>query len=217
MNQLDADIVAHAGDIADGTPSRRKDQAAPLGTVQSRLAKVYITGNHEYFSEAHAWLDHMANLGWEPLHNKHIVVQRGSAKLVIAGVDDATAKASGIDGHGADLTRALDGADPDLPVILLAHQPKQVRQAVDRVDLQISGHTRRPNLALPLPGQDGPRNSERPVSTRIPHPAVHKQRQRLLGPAVPNLRAKRDHRDHTERRRLSERQRNSQSRTTPDR
>nr|WP_052479170.1 metallophosphoesterase [Kibdelosporangium sp. MJ126-NF4] len=141
VNGLEADIVCHAGDVADGTPDRRKDQAAPLGTVHARLAKAYITGNHEYFSEAQAWLDHMADLGWEPLHNRHIVVERGSARLVLAGVDDATAKASGVDGHGADLTTALDGADPDLPVILLAHQPKQIRQARDRVDLQISGHT----------------------------------------------------------------------------
>ncbi|ONI86561.1 metallophosphoesterase [Actinosynnema sp. ALI-1.44] len=141
VNALDPDIVCHVGDVADGSPARRKDQAAPLGTVRARLAKAYITGNHEYFSEAQAWLDHMADLGWEPLHNRHIVVERGSARLVLAGVDDATAKASGVDGHGADLVAALDGADPDLPVVLLAHQPKQIRQAVDRVDLQISGHT----------------------------------------------------------------------------
>ncbi|WP_173138690.1 metallophosphoesterase [Kibdelosporangium persicum] len=141
VNDLDADIVCHAGDIADGSPSRREAQAAPLATVRSRLAKAYITGNHEYFGEAQAWLDHMAGLGWETLHNRHIVVERGTARLVLAGVDDATARASGLDGHGADLTRALDGADPDLPVILLAHQPKQVKQAVDKVDLQISGHT----------------------------------------------------------------------------
>ncbi|MBE1462622.1 putative MPP superfamily phosphohydrolase [Kibdelosporangium phytohabitans] len=141
VNALDADIVCHAGDIADGSPSRRKDQAAPLGSVNARLAKAYITGNHEYFSEAQAWLDHMADLGWEPLHNRHIIVERGSSRLVLAGVDDATAKASGVAGHGADLVAALAGADPDLPVILLAHQPKQIGQARDRVDLQISGHT----------------------------------------------------------------------------
>ena len=35
---------------------------------------------------------------------------------------------------------ALAGAEPDLPVVLLAHQPKQVR-AVAGVDLQLSGHT----------------------------------------------------------------------------
>ncbi|MET0233478.1 MAG: metallophosphoesterase [Kibdelosporangium sp.] len=141
VNDLSADIVCHAGDIADGTAERRKDQAAPLGTVQAGLAKVYITGNHEYFSDAQGWLDHMADLGWQPLHNKHVVVRRGAAQLVLAGVDDAIAKASGVEGHGADLDRALSGVDSELPVVLLAHQPKQITQAIDRVDLQISGHT----------------------------------------------------------------------------
>jgi predicted MPP superfamily phosphohydrolase len=76
------------------------------------------------------------------LHNRHLVVERGGDRLVVAGVDDATAMGSGLDGHGADLGAALASADPDLPVLLLAHQPKQVMAAVDAgVDLQISGHT----------------------------------------------------------------------------
>jgi uncharacterized protein len=84
----------------------------------------------------------MADIGWDVLHNRHVVVERDGAKLVIAGVDDATARASGVEGHGANLDRALAGADAALPVLLLAHQPKQVRQAVDAgVDLQVSGHT----------------------------------------------------------------------------
>jgi predicted MPP superfamily phosphohydrolase len=141
VNSLSPDIVAHAGDIADGTAERRKDQAAPLGTIQAGLAKVYVTGNHEYFSEAQGWLDHMADLGWETLHNRNIVVQRGDSRLVLAGVDDAIAQASGVEGHGADLDLALSGVDEELPVVLLAHQPKQVKQWAGRIDLQISGHT----------------------------------------------------------------------------
>jgi predicted MPP superfamily phosphohydrolase len=142
VNELDPDIVAHAGDIADGTAERRKDQAAALGTVHSRLANVYVTGNHEYFSEAQGWIDHMESLGWEALHNRHIVVRRGAAQLVLAGVDDAIAQDSGVEGHGADLDRALAGVDPSVPVVLLAHQPKQVAVAAAAgVDLQISGHT----------------------------------------------------------------------------
>ena len=63
-------------------------------------------------------------------------------ELVVAGVDDATAHGSGVEGHGANLEAALADADPALPVLLLAHQPKQVAQAVSAgVDLQISGHT----------------------------------------------------------------------------
>jgi predicted MPP superfamily phosphohydrolase len=142
VNALDADIVCHTGDIADGSVSRRREQAAPLATVRARLARAYVTGNHEYLGEAEGWLDHMRELGWEPLHNRHLVVERDGARLVVAGVDDATAAASGRPGHRADHAAALAGADPDLPVLLLAHQPKQVGTAVAHgVDLQISGHT----------------------------------------------------------------------------
>ncbi|MBF9129345.1 metallophosphoesterase [Plantactinospora sp. S1510] len=142
VNELDPDIVCHTGDIADGTVAQRRDQAAPLGEVRARLARTYVTGNHEYFGEAQGWLDHMRHLGWEPLHNRHVVVERNGARLVVAGVDDATAGASGRPGHHADHAAALSGADPDLPVMLLAHQPKQIGAAVAHgIDLQISGHT----------------------------------------------------------------------------
>jgi hypothetical protein len=142
VNALDADVVCHTGDIADGSVAQRLAQAAPLGEVKARLAKAYVTGNHEYFGEAEGWLDHMQSLGWESLHNRHLVVERDGARLVVAGVDDRTAESSGRPGHKADHAIALHGADPQLPVLLLAHQPKQVTDAVRHgVDLQISGHT----------------------------------------------------------------------------
>ena len=142
VNELDADVVCHVGDIADGTVDVREVQARPLAAVRARLARVYVTGNHEYFSEAEGWLDYIDGIGWDALHNRHIVVERDGDQLVIAGVDDATARASGVAGHGANLEAALADTDPALPVMLLAHQPKQVVEAVAAgVDLQISGHT----------------------------------------------------------------------------
>jgi len=142
VNELDADVVCHLGDIADGAVALREAQAAPLAAVRAKLARVYVTGNHEYFSEVHGWLDYMDRIGWDVLRNRNIVIERGGDRLVIAGVDDRTARGSGLDGHGADLNAALAGADPALPVVLLAHQPKQVTDAVRAgVDLQLSGHT----------------------------------------------------------------------------
>ncbi|RZT17863.1 hypothetical protein EV589_2111 [Mycobacterium sp. BK558] len=142
VNELDADIVCHVGDIADGTVEVRREQSDPLASVQASSARVYVTGNHEYFSEAQGWLDYMEGIGWTALHNRHVVVQRGDDRLVVAGVDDATAEASGLRGHGANLEAALAGAESTLPILLLAHQPKQVLHAVRAgVDLQISGHT----------------------------------------------------------------------------
>jgi len=142
VNTLEADLVCHTGDIADGTAERRRAQAAPLGTVKAGRARVYVTGNHEYYSEAQGWVDLMDELGWEPLRNRHLLLERGGDTLVVAGVDDVTAESSGLVGHRAHLAGALDGADPDLPVLLLAHQPKFIdRAAAAGIDLQLSGHT----------------------------------------------------------------------------
>jgi uncharacterized protein len=142
VNELGADVVCHVGDIADGTVAVREVQAMPLAAVRAKLARVYVTGNHEYIYEAQEWLDYMQGIGWEALHNRHVVIERGGDKLVVAGVDDATAKGSGDVGHGANLAAALSDADAELPVLLLAHQPKQLTSAVEAgVDLQVSGHT----------------------------------------------------------------------------
>ena len=142
VNELGADLVCHVGDIADGTVEVRELQATPLASVNATLSRVYVTGNHEYFSEAEGWLDYMESIGWAALHNLHMIVERGGDRLVVAGVDDATAQSSGVRGHRADLEAALAGSDATLPILLLAHQPKQVAHAVlAGVDLQISGHT----------------------------------------------------------------------------
>jgi len=142
VNELGADVVCHVGDIADGTVDVREAQARPLASVNATTARVYVTGNHEYFSAAQGWLDYMESIGWAALHNRHLIVEKGGDRLVVAGVDDATAKWSGLADHGENLEAALAEADRELPVLLLAHQPKQVAHAVrEGVDLQISGHT----------------------------------------------------------------------------
>jgi len=142
VNDLQPDVLAHAGDLADGSVDRRRRQVAPLGGARATLAKVYITGNHEYSSGAAQWVDHMAELGWSVLHNSNLVVERGGSRLAVAGIDDLTAKGSGVPGHGSDLPAATAGLDLDVPVLLLAHQPKSVRMSAPAgVDLQVSGHT----------------------------------------------------------------------------
>lgn len=162
VNALEADVVCLVGDIADGTAEVREPQARPLADVRAAMARVYTTGNHEYIGEAQGWLDYMANIGWDALHNRHLVVARDGAELIVAGVDDATARSAGVDGHGADLDAALAGSDRATPVLLLAHQPKQIDDAVAAgVDLQISGHTHG--------GQIWPFN----ILVRLDQPVVH--------------------------------------------
>ena len=96
-------------------PRRRQPRRpAPPGRAARRAtardARVFITGNHEYYSGAREWTDYMCSLGWTVLRNRHVVVRRGMDALVVAGIDDRTAARSGVPGHGADLDAALAGA-----------------------------------------------------------------------------------------------------------
>ena len=142
IDGLRPDVLAHAGDLADGSVERRATQVAPLAGMRVGHARVYITGNHEYMSGAVQWVDHLSEMGWTVLRNQHLVVTQNGSSLVVAGVNDRTAHGPGATGHHADLAAALKGSDPALPVLLLSHQPRQVDLAVAAgVDLQLSGHT----------------------------------------------------------------------------
>jgi predicted MPP superfamily phosphohydrolase len=58
----------------------------------------------------------------------------------LAGVDDISAERMQ-PGHGQDMAKTMQGRDPERAVVLLAHQPKSLKEAVlAGVDLQLSGH-----------------------------------------------------------------------------
>ncbi len=142
VNEQRPDVVAIVGDLVDGDVSELREEAAPLADLVSEQGVFFVTGNHEYFVDTDAWLRHLPTLGVEVLRNERVAVRRGGASFDLAGIDDRTAAASGLPGHGANLDAALDGRDDGVPVVLLAHQPVLVEQAAAAgVDLQLSGHT----------------------------------------------------------------------------
>ncbi|WP_375755135.1 metallophosphoesterase [Corallococcus exercitus] len=141
VNALKPDLVAITGDLVDGSVDQLRDQMTPLASLKAPLGVYYVTGNHEFYHGARAWMAEVARLGITVLTNEHRVVERGGARLVVAGVTDHDA------GHidpplksRPDL--ALAGAPPDVPRLLLAHQPRTALSLEGlRVDLQLSGHT----------------------------------------------------------------------------
>ncbi|TWH75004.1 hypothetical protein JD78_03554 [Modestobacter roseus] len=142
VNAQRPDVVAIVGDLVDGEVDQLREDVAPLADLVSEQGVFFVTGNHEYFVDTTAWLRHLPTLGVEVLRNERVELRRGGAAVDLAGIDDRTAAASGVPGHGADLDAALDGRDDARPVVLMAHQPVQVEQArAAGVDLQLSGHT----------------------------------------------------------------------------
>lgn len=141
VNALQPDVVVITGDLVDGSVADLRDQVAPLGDLRAAHGVYFVTGNHEYYSGADAWIAELSRLGVRTLRNERVAIGRGEDTFDLAGVDDWSARGFGR-GHGADLARAVAGRDPDRELILLAHQPKQIHEAAEHgVGLQLSGHT----------------------------------------------------------------------------
>ena len=139
-NSLDADLIVITGDLIDGSLAIRRDDVEPLRDLRAKDGVYAIPGNHEYFFGYRAWMTHFAGMGMRILPNGHAVLDRDGGRLVLAGVTDASAPATG--NPAPDLTAAIQGAPAGVPVILLDHQPKNARHAAAAgVALQLSGQT----------------------------------------------------------------------------
>lgn len=141
VNQLDADMVAVTGDLVDGSVRELGPHVAPLAELRSRHGTFFVTGNHEYYSGAHAWIAELKRLGVRVLLNEHTVLQHGASPLVVAGVADYSAHLFD-PSHRSDPQVALAGAPAHATRVLLAHQPRSAEAAEQAgFQLQISGHT----------------------------------------------------------------------------
>ncbi len=136
-NALDPDMVVITGDLVDGTVEQLRELVTPLRDLKSRDGVFFVTGNHEYYSGADAWIAHLSTLGVRVLRNERVPIRDA---FDLAGVDDHSA-ARMLRGHGQDVPGAMRGRDPSRAVVLLAHQPKAIVDARRLgVDLQLSGH-----------------------------------------------------------------------------
>jgi hypothetical protein len=140
VNDLSPDLVAVTGDLVDGSVSKLKDEVAPFAGLRGRHGVYFVTGNHDHFSGADRWVDHVGELGFVVLRNRRVTLEAEGAQFELAGVDDhrSTYETFG----GEDLDAALEDLPPESAVVLLAHDPGTFKKASKMgVDLQISGHT----------------------------------------------------------------------------
>lgn len=149
VNGLNANLVAITGDLVDGSVAELGAHVAPLAQLQSTHGSFFVTGNHEYYSGAHGWIDALRDLGLKVLINEHVLLQHSMdaqdpepALVVVAGVADYSAHHFD-ESHRSDPHKAIAHA-PEHAVfkLLLAHQPRSAAAAADAgFDLQLSGHT----------------------------------------------------------------------------
>ncbi|WP_417781662.1 metallophosphoesterase [Stutzerimonas xanthomarina] len=141
VNGLSPDLIVITGDLVDGSVADLADDIAPLAQLSARHGTYVVTGNHEYYSGADSWIAEFERLGMAVLLNSHVQLEHRDARMVLAGIADYSAELFR-PSHRSDPVAAFAGAPDDVPRILLAHQPRSAKAALEvGCDLQLSGHT----------------------------------------------------------------------------
>ena len=134
-NALSPDVILIPGDFVDGQVRNRSGDLEPLRDLRAPYGVFAVTGNHEYYYDLEGWLETIAGFGVKWLENEHVMIERGSSQLAVAGVPDPT-------GGNRNTIRALEGIPDGTPIILMDHQPRFAHEnARLGVTLQLSGHT----------------------------------------------------------------------------
>jgi uncharacterized protein len=136
------DLVVLTGDLVDHDPR----YAPHLGRLVRRLGPlardgvVAVPGNHDYYAGIGAVLGTLREAGARVLVNQGRVMGDRGGAFALLGVDDVWSSRYGL-GPGPDLARAASMVPPDLPRVLLCHNPAFFPEAAPEVQLQLSGHT----------------------------------------------------------------------------
>ena len=143
VNSTGPDVVLLVGDIVDSDVTRAQEEDLPgqLEKLSAPLGVFAVLGNHEFYSGAEEAARSFAEGGVTVLRDRSVVID-GAFTLV--GRDDRTAS---LLGAARRPLVAVEGVGGNLPVIVMDHTPKDLREAEEAgVALQVSGHTHRGQL-----------------------------------------------------------------------
>jgi uncharacterized protein len=142
-NELAPDLVALTGDFVTSGVRFHHEIAEALAPLEAPEGVFAVMGNHDYFGEGEPLMSLLKERGIRLLRNEHCLIERDGGRLCLAGVDDVYTRR-------IDIDRALDGRDPALPLVVLAHDPVSFVELSRRgATLVLSGHTHWGQVAMP--------------------------------------------------------------------
>lgn len=142
-NAVHPDLILLGGDLGDLRPDEIRPHMHQLGDLHAKYGIYSSPGNHEYIRGFDEWIGFLDSVGIETLINRHVVIEKDGAQLVIAGLPEDFSKNRMYAGQETpDMDKMLAGIPAGAPVVLLSHQPRFARDnAKYGISLQLSGHT----------------------------------------------------------------------------
>jgi predicted MPP superfamily phosphohydrolase len=140
IEQEKPDMIVSTGDLLDLEINHVDQLADILKTVEPRLGKFAVTGNHEFFAGIQRSEAFIQNAGFTLLRNIGTTVQN---YINVAGIDDPLGK----DRRFGDIlaSESEKGILSRLPenkfTLFLKHRPEIDQGSLGLYDLQLSGHT----------------------------------------------------------------------------
>lgn len=145
IKEVQPDIICFTGDIVDSNAEDLEDSVAVLAELTAPLGKYAIFGNHDY-KNTELLTRLLQSAGFVVLRNQSYLIQQGSARIAVAGLEDMLKSAP-------DPEAALKGIPDDTFTVLLMHEPDYADTAESYpFHLQLSGHSHGGQIRLPFVG-----------------------------------------------------------------
>ena len=135
INKQAPDVILICGDLIDNSvvPVINQQMHIELSRLNARFGVYMVPGNHEYISGLNECMRFLQQTNVHVLRDTAVTLPNG---VQIVGRDDRSNRSR------KDLTQLMQGTDPSRPVIVLDHQPVEIKEAVDAgADLLLCGHT----------------------------------------------------------------------------
>src|SRR2546430_6682063 len=156
VNGQKPDIIVLTGDFVTDWDSPF-EHLQPLQRLRAPDGVFAVLGNHDHWSGVDRLRAQLHSYGMQELNDALHTIHRGSAMLHLLGLDDLWPDSSYIAPiwtHKDRLMHLVRQLPQEGPVILLVHEPDfaDVAASVNRVNLQLSGHSHGGQVRIPLYG-----------------------------------------------------------------
>ncbi len=151
-NALEPDLVAITGDFIHDGHSKIETAGRLAAHIRASYGVVAVFGNHDWAVRSY-WLRRyhasqprrrrlrqslrsaLESYGVRVLQNEHFLLDRSRDVVAVVGLEDLWS-------HRCDVEAALKNLPPEIPRIILAHNPMTIEKLKSyRCDLLLAGHT----------------------------------------------------------------------------